>query len=513
MKKIIYTIICFFILTISVNAAPSANSVEIDISLNKDGSAEVVEHWDIKGAKTYERFLDSDLKAKNIKVISTKKELEYIKKCELTKEYTYCTKNSYIKMKTSGASEKITITYTIPVFITSFIDKTGIKYDLITKKNNYLIKRLKVELTSEIKISGSNSKIFAIGENTDVSIEDDKLLIDALMVRDNNPIYLLVAFNNPLKMNAYHNINVKFNDYYNSLIVKDSPFKKIMDIIKKEILFVIIGTVLLALIVYGITKLLDRNKNDKEFKNFRLYDEDLKIPKMNEIPYYESVPCNGSLYKINFIASYFGVMKNKSNIVGAFLFKWISEGRCTIVGNKIRMSNRNQISNSYEKMLYDLLGKCTKGDNMLEEKHMKRMVYENIEEFSDWFQMIDKVVLDAEVSKGNIKKVKKNYIVQEKIYNEAKNIIGTKRYLLHFNQVPRKNALTENSYKSLLVCAVLFGIEEDVAKEILRKSKDNIFAEKLLEFSRLKSLYKGIYNEVKNNRSLIKINQGRLDNK
>ena len=139
------------------------------------------------------------------------------------------------------------------MFITSFIDKTGIKYELITKKNNYLIKRLKVELTSEIKISGSNSKIFAIGENTDVSIEDDKLLIDALMVRDNNPIYLLVAFNNPLKMNAYHNMNVKFNDYYNSLIVKDSPFKKIMDIIKKEILFVIIGTVLLALIVYSIS--------------------------------------------------------------------------------------------------------------------------------------------------------------------------------------------------------------------------------------------------------------------
>ena len=244
MKKIIYTIICFFILTISVNAAPTANTVEIDISLNKDGSAEVVEHWDIKGAKTYERFLDSDLKAKNIKVISTKKELEYIKKCDLTKEYTYCTKNSYIKMKTSGAAEKLTITYTIPVFITSFIDKTGIKYELITKENNYLIKRLKVELTSEIKISGSNSKIFAIGENTDISIEDDKLLIDALMVRANNPIYLLVAFNNPLKMNVYHNMNVNFNDYYNTLIAKDSAFKKIMDIIKKEIIFVIIGIVL-----------------------------------------------------------------------------------------------------------------------------------------------------------------------------------------------------------------------------------------------------------------------------
>ena len=100
MKKIIYTIICFFILTISVNAAPSANSVEIDISLNKDGSAEVVEHWDIKGAKTYERFLDSDLKAKNIKIdyirilgfnTKGKKHLNKIKK-NINSKNNHCTK-------------------------------------------------------------------------------------------------------------------------------------------------------------------------------------------------------------------------------------------------------------------------------------------------------------------------------------------------------------------------------------------------------------------------------------
>ena len=134
----------------------------------------------------------------------------------------------------------------------------------------------------------------------------------------------------------------------------------------------------------------------------------------------------------------------------------------------------------------------------------KKYVDDHFEEFLDWFKLIDKTVVDAELSKENIKKSKNKLILQEKMYTESEHILGLKRYLLHFNQVPREYPLNENTYKSLLVCSVLLGIESDVSKEILRKNSDNIFADKLQEFSHMRGYYKGIYSQIKNRIVLIK---------
>jgi hypothetical protein len=144
-----------------------------------------------------------------------------------------------------------------------------------------------------------------------------------------------------------------------------------------------------------------------------------------------------------------------------------------------------------------LLYQSTK-ENILDAKRLATFVDDHCDDFIEWYKVIDKAVISAEVSKETIKKYKRNLVIQEPLYHEAENILGLKRYLLHFNQVPRQVPLTQNSYKSLLVCAVLLGIEEDISKEILRKNNDNIFAAKLLEFSKMTDYYKGINQQIKN---------------
>ena len=161
------------------------------------------------------------------------------------------------------------------------------------------------------------------------------------------------------------------------------------------------------------------------------------------------------------------------------------------------MTSRTQITNRYERALYNLILQATK-DNILDAKRLKNFVDEHCDDFIEWYKSVDKTVIDAELSKGTIKKSKRNLVMQEQLYREGENILGLKRYLLHFNQVPRQVPLNQNSYKSLLVCAVLLGIEEDISKEILRKNSDNIFAAKLLEFSKMTDFYKGINQQIKN---------------
>jgi hypothetical protein len=45
----------------------------------------------------------------------------------------------------------------------------------------------------------------------------------------------------------------------------------------------------------------------------------------------------------------------------------------------------------------------------------------------------------------------------------------------------------------MLIYAELFGIGELVAKEILRKNPNNVYAQKLLDLEKLRYIYKGFY--------------------
>ena len=105
--------------------------------------------------------------------------------------------------------------------------------------------------------------------------------------------------------------------------------------------------------------------------------------------------------------------------------------------------------------------------------------------------------INDEFSRGNIKRIKKRnktkIILTEKIYDYAVQIMGVKKYLLNFNQVPRQTELTEEGYKYLLITAELLGIGTHVAKEILRKNPDNYMAKSLLDMEDAKFLFRGAY--------------------
>ena len=75
-------------------------------------------------------------------------------------------------------------------------------------------------------------------------------------------------------------------------------------------------------------------------------------------------------------------------------------------------------------------------------------------------------------------------------------ILGMKKYLLNFNQVPRQTMLSEDTYKLLLICAEMLGIGKQVSEEILRKNPNNIYAKKLSEFQALKPIFHEVYGEA-----------------
>ena len=114
-----------------------------------------------------------------------------------------------------------------------------------------------------------------------------------------------------------------------------------------------------------------------------------------------------------------------------------------------------------------------------------------------WFNMGASNLINFDLGQNNIKRVEKmgkvHLELQNELINLGTNILGLKKYLLNFNQVPRENGLTENTYKYLLIYAELLGIGDQVAKEILRKNPNNVLAQKLLDLESVRFLYRGFY--------------------
>ena len=93
---------------------------------------------------------------------------------------------------------------------------------------------------------------------------------------------------------------------------------------------------------------------------------------------------------------------------------------------------------------------------------------------------------------GKIGKTTK-IIFDDNFVDYGNKILSMKKYLLNFNQVPRQTALSEETYKLLLISAQMLGIGQQVAEEILRKNPNNIYAKKLLDFQNVNYIFKDIY--------------------
>jgi hypothetical protein len=258
-----------------------------------------------------------------------------------------------------------------------------------------------------------------------------------------------------------------------------------------------------AIIVVIVLAFISRHKKVKEFVGIDTVGNK-ELVKFDDCNYYKNIP-SYNLYKVGFLSSYFGISKNRSDLVGAFILKWMYDGLIDVfpddskpfirLNYDVLMDNEIQL----DKDLYGILRESSV-HNIIDGSKLERFASNHYLRVMTWFNMGVSNVITDEFVVGNIKRINKmgkmHLELQDGLINEATNLLGLKKYLLNFNQVPRENELTENTYKYLLIYAELFGIGDQVAKEILRKNPNNVLAKKLLDLERVRFLYRGFYNKA-----------------
>lgn len=248
------------------------------------------------------------------------------------------------------------------------------------------------------------------------------------------------------------------------------------------VLNVLIQIIVLVSVIFAISKAAKNTGNRVGTKTFNFGPQGKVLPK--DIPNYRDIPFNKDIYRTFWIAEGYKLNKNKTDFLGAILLKWLKEQKITIkkveagfIKKKeetaIDLTKENTFDNALEQELYNMMKEASR-DGILESKEFEKWCNDNYSKILSWFDKIideetNKLINEGKITvteKTSFKVFKcKEYIVDSSMKEEAIKLKGLKNFLEEFSRIDDKEAIEVNMWEYYLIYAQILGIADKVAKQ------------------------------------------------
>ena len=500
MKKLRYLLLLLFIIP-SIVLASEIRKDSIDVVIHEDGSATFTEQWEVPKQNDtvfYKDFFNTTgEEITNFKIVNKSgyeyKLVDKVSK-DKRKEYQLIQRDKSLTYKVildTFKDDVFTITYDVKGIIKKYSDGIyGIDHTFIGINYSMSINNVLITINSEVPYLETNTALYGIGKNIVLSLNDGVINLNKYTHDSKSQIRLFTKF---------ATVDASFEDTYNKAKDKNSYIVYMENVVSIKLVIIIAAIIFAIIVIIIIAAILSKHKKAKDFVGIDTV-LNKEIPKIDDVDYYKEIPYY-DLYRAGFISSYFHIAKNRSDLVGAFILKWTFDGVIDLFPNDskpfIRLNYDALMDDvQLDKDLYGILRESSV-HNIVDGSKLDRFATNHYLRVMTWFNMGVSNVITEQFVLNNIKRTNKmgklHMELQEPVLKEATTLLGLKKYLLHFNQVPRETELTEGTYKYLLIYAELFGIGELVANEILRKNPNNQLAQKLLDLEKLRYIYKNFY--------------------
>jgi len=241
--------------------------------------------------------------------------------------------------------------------------------------------------------------------------------------------------------------------------------------------------VLPILIFIGVGVAASRaSKNNK-------YNYGDKGKNLGTVPNFRDIPCDKDIFYAFWISEVYNLNKNKNDFLGAVLLKWIHDGNVKVekvtVNKLFKKSEETVIifekepnnSNLKEKELYNYMYEAS-GDGKLETDEFKKWCKNHYTKIFSWFDdtldyerdvLIGKnIVLRSEHESGKVFKYKYNeFDITDKAREEAIRMKGLKQFLKEFSRIDEKEPIEVHLWNEYLMYAQILGM----AKEVMAQFK------------------------------------------
>lgn len=272
-----------------------------------------------------------------------------------------------------------------------------------------------------------------------------------------------------------------FNYYYEMAEEGSTKYNK-----KSESIFTYIAAFISFLfsigpfLIVGLLSFFVAKNADKKY-GFKYGEFGKRIPK--DVDYWRDIPCDGDLFKAYYIAYNYGLIKKKTDILGAIILKWLKQGVIRTENREggktfkredtviILGDNSNvQFGDPRETELFHMMHVASK-DGVLENKEFEDWCSKSYSRILGWFDeiletqrinLVNEDLIIAEESKGIIST---KYTATLKLKEEALKLAGLKRYLLEYTLIKDREAIEVELFENYLIYAQMLGIANQVSKQ------------------------------------------------
>lgn len=503
MKKLLKVFLIFLfsliIFTIGKNVeANSISKISMDIYIDNNGDANITEVWNCynnQGTEAYHPYYNlGNSEIKNLTVSENGK--------------TYTTLSSW---KTSGSlldkaykcginkisngvelcwgiseygSHTYTVKYTITNFIAQLTDSQMLYWTFIPYDFSVSIGSVYIKVYTDFKIPDSVG-VWGYGNYGGTAyVYDGYIEMQSDGRLDTNEYMTMLVQFPSNSFNTSNNLNHNF-DYYLDMAqegsVKYEKKSNNSSINPFIILFNIIMNIFPFILILFISFLGAKKHNES---NLNFGPEGKKIP--SDIHYYRDIPCKKDIFRAYYIGYNYGLLKNKTDILGAIILKWLKDSIIRVEQKESGMifkkentvivlneTNPDIIQNSQEKAIFKMLYEASI-DGILENKEFEKWCNRSYSRILRWFdtilkeqqtKLIEEGLITVE-EKTTLKIFKSNvYTATHELKQEAIELAGLKKYLKEYTLIKDREAIEVAIFEEYLIYAQILGIAKEVAKE------------------------------------------------
>lgn len=499
MKKIKYIVFAIIVLLFGSRVyANDIKKISMDIYVDNNGDAHITEIWNAslsngtEGYKPYYNLGNSSIKDYTVSMNGMP--FTTLNNWDVNSSFDNKAYKAGINPIDDGyelcfgiseyGDNAYTMKYTITNFVSSTKDGDMIFWTLIphelSDKPDYVYIKIYSDFEYDI-----NTPVWGYGNYGGLAYVYDGYIEmiheDAL----NSDEYMTIQVKFP--KGTFNTSNVLDNDfdYYHDMAengaISYSDKTTFWDILRGILSFIVGFVPWLAIFVisiisaskyseYGTKKL----KFSKGYKNFK------------DAPYFREIPLNKDIFAAYWYACQYGLVKNKTDFLGAILLKWLKNGNVenvTVTSKVLKKEERaiklvNPIGlKGLEIELFNMM-QVASIDGVLESNEFTKWCKNHYNKILKWFNRVIDEETSKFVNKGLITVEKKMFgtvhVVSDSLKEEASKLAGLKKFLNDFSNIKDRESIEVKLWEEYLMYAQIFGIAKKVAKEFKKLYPDVI---------------------------------------
>lgn len=493
-KTIVKTIfIIGLILSPKMSFADEFRSIDMDISIDKDGIASVNETWNIdEDNKDYtERYkLIENLKGLKIEDFSLSangKDFEKIESWnteasfeEKSYKYGRIDRDDEVELCwgiSSYTNNTYTLKYKINPLVVGLNDADMVFFQFVGGDFDPKPEDVSITINGYEKFP-EDIKMWGFGLVGEINNENGRVVLRSKGDIDYTTIMLKFPKG---YFNTSYREDKSFKDYADKAVV-DSKWEEKEGSVNTEPtpLFVkIILAILPVAVLSGI--FLEIREAKLNFDENNIINSDrLKKAKSYKNEFYSHIPYEGNIEDIYFLLNRaYPYEVSPENFIDAFILKWIYDKNINLTDDrhpKIEIISRPKNMGQIEEEFFDIVEESMKysKDGLVSEKNIAKYFRKNKEEVEDFYDNFFESSKNALIENGYLNEIsyQKKFLNTKRTGTELEltdvgihlyeNLIKFKNYLLNYENVEKRNPNEIDTWDMFIIYAAVFGISEKV---------------------------------------------------